>query len=491
MKRKADEISGSQPSEDASDRAQKYRKPGLVRVGCDEIGFWDGNRGGLGISGYHCHEVAWDCAANGVKLQRYGHVDLIEIPPHRLQEIRDSNRERCLADPLLPRCVADALRFITGSKTHFTHAQKLCQQGGRTLFNKGEVPIRWRDGDTEGAEIMSRGPLCAIYDSKLLDDPEALRALASDDNLNASVQWGEDEMQAYGRVHEVVERLAPSQDPPEESYGTVLASLEVSGLGKFSADDWTQLIALRMQLPDNISKVLQACQFGVCAGRVRVKPHDFGLAAKLDPRAPWTKVAIMLWQYIGSMDQKDIGATTLTFQGRKETQAKKLQADVMKELVREMRFVRSVDGFIRSMLSTYSQPTSHEPKGVTSNELLVVRGLFLANCGRYIIKVGTQLDQACKKAAMKNTPLSPQGRLDVVDRECVGKLAKLESYLREKLVEKKLYSELSLPARVHPTDDASARATTAPSQAVKLEVGLPSSSKVAACVVATTYVRRY
>ena len=80
--------------EDAGDRVQKHRKPGLVRIPLDKIGFWPGNRGGLGVASHHVHEVAWDCIANKTKLQRYGHVDLIEIPAEYLQQIRTANRKR-------------------------------------------------------------------------------------------------------------------------------------------------------------------------------------------------------------------------------------------------------------------------------------------------------------------------------------------------------------------------------------------------------------
>ena len=58
--------------EDAGDRAQKRRKMGHMRIPLDKIGFWDCNRGGLGISAHHAHEVAWDCLANKTKLERYG-----------------------------------------------------------------------------------------------------------------------------------------------------------------------------------------------------------------------------------------------------------------------------------------------------------------------------------------------------------------------------------------------------------------------------------
>ena len=101
--------------EDAGDRAQRQRRPGLVRIPLDKIGFWPGNRGGLGISAHHVHEVAWDCLANKTKLQRYTCVDLIEIPEECLKAIRDENRERCEADSLMPRLSAK-IQFVCASK---------------------------------------------------------------------------------------------------------------------------------------------------------------------------------------------------------------------------------------------------------------------------------------------------------------------------------------------------------------------------------------
>ena len=59
--------------EDAGDRAQKRRKMGQMRISLDRIGFWDANRGGLGLSSDHVHEMAWDCLANKTKIERYGH----------------------------------------------------------------------------------------------------------------------------------------------------------------------------------------------------------------------------------------------------------------------------------------------------------------------------------------------------------------------------------------------------------------------------------
>ena len=443
--------------EDAGDRAQKHRKTGLVRIPLDKIGFWQHNRGGIGINSHHVHEVAWDCKANKTKLQRYQHVDIIEIPQDCSKQFLDANRERCTADNLMPRFSPD-ITYVCASKTHFVHAQKLAKEGCRSIFNNGNVPIRWQEADTEGALILEQGPLCALYTSDLLHDLDATHALAADDNLNAGVQ-------AFGRVHEMMERLglegmaAPSQ-VNGATVDVLIASLQVAGLGKFSCDEWKHLIALRVSLPGSVAKVLQACQFGVCAGRVRVRPSDFGLSAKLDPRAPWAKVSLMLWQYIGSIDGRCVDANATTFVGRTEVTAKKMNGDCINELVGEPSLVCSVDSFIKQMMSKYAQPQSCESMVCIQKELLIARGELMANCGRYLLKVGHALETAAKREISKQGVLAPRERIGIVERESKGRLSRLEDFFRRELLKRKLYAEDALPQAAFPME-----VVTAPSQA--------------------------
>ena len=174
MKRKS-------PLQDAIARAQKHRKPGLMRVNLDEIGFWEMNRNRLGVSSRHLHFLACHIKDEMTQLQRYQYVDLIEIPEESLQKVLQVNRDRCEADPLMPR-FSSKIRYVCMTKTHFVHAHKLAKDGTHTVYNTGEDPVRWQDADTEGAQIIEHGPLCAIYSSRLLQDIDAARALASEEN---------------------------------------------------------------------------------------------------------------------------------------------------------------------------------------------------------------------------------------------------------------------------------------------------------------------
>lgn len=479
MKRAREESAPSQaPLEDAGDRAQKRRKAGNVRISLDEIGFWPENRGGVGLSSYHAHEVAWDCKSNKTKLTRYGHVDLVEIPKELLEQIRNFNRDRCESDSMMPNFARNMV-YVCASKTHFAHAHKLKKDGGRTLFDEGRESITWQEDDTEGNLIETLGPVCAIYDSSLFYDKAAMQALSSEDNLNASVQWAEDEMQAFGRVHLLMESQARSQEEQKVAAPKLIDLLQVSGLGKFSVHDWNHFIALRAALPAAMAKVFTTCQFHICAGRVSVKAQDFGITATLDPRWPWPMVCIMLWQYIGSLDlnTKKVPTSGTPFQGRREKWAKKLQKEVVSELANEPQFLCSVEEFVKAMLQTYSKPSGGlQPQ----QELLLIRGEFLANCGRFLLKVANALYQAGAKAAMRKATLTPGQRSTIVEQECVNTFARAEEFLRKKLLLKNLYAEGSLPQPLYEFAGRGATPAVAPSQATSIEVCLESHDAVSA-----------
>ncbi len=175
MKRKS-------PHEDALARAKQYCKPDLARVNLDEIGFRETNRGGLGVSSNLIQFLANDIKDKMTQRQRYEYVDLIKIPKESLQKVLQVNRDRCEADPLMPR-FSSKIRYVCITKTHFVHAHKLAKDGTHTLYNRGEDPVRWQDADTEGAQIIEHGPLCAMYSRRMFKDIEAADAVANQDNI--------------------------------------------------------------------------------------------------------------------------------------------------------------------------------------------------------------------------------------------------------------------------------------------------------------------
>ena len=101
------------------------------------IGFHPGNRGTLGVGGWHMHDVAMDCATNGISLRRYNSVDICKIPLKDLPWIREANRLKCRQEPLMPRFSED-ITHVCLTCTHFVHAIKLAADGGWTLWNKAD-----------------------------------------------------------------------------------------------------------------------------------------------------------------------------------------------------------------------------------------------------------------------------------------------------------------------------------------------------------------
>ena len=72
---------------DPLERATSYREEGNVRKHLKAFGYHEDNRGTLGISSYHVHEVAWSCL-DGVLEKRYKVVDAVRVPEAALKDWR-------------------------------------------------------------------------------------------------------------------------------------------------------------------------------------------------------------------------------------------------------------------------------------------------------------------------------------------------------------------------------------------------------------------
>ena len=102
------------------------------------------------------------------------------------------------------------------------------------------------------------------------------------------------------------------------------------------------------------------------------------------------------------------------------------------------------------MIQQYTPPPTNESRQAVASELLNARGAMLANCGRYILKVGAVLDQAAKKASSKDDDLTPAAREEVLRAEADNKINKIEDCFRRDLLKKKLYTEDGIPPARHP-----------------------------------------
>ena len=80
----------------AVDRAEKYRRSGVVRMRVGRMGFLPMNRGGMGMAPMHAHDVARDRMDNGTSPNRYGAVKLVKLSACWQGMVRAENQKKCV-----------------------------------------------------------------------------------------------------------------------------------------------------------------------------------------------------------------------------------------------------------------------------------------------------------------------------------------------------------------------------------------------------------
>jgi hypothetical protein len=452
--------------EDAADRAERHRKHAQQRVNLRQVGFWPKNRGGVGVSSTHIHEVCSDIRTNKIRRQRYEPLQLLAVPEGpMLEKFKAANKSKCTSDPLMP-AFSEEMKYVAATKTHFVHACKLFCEGSHHFYNKPQNPkIRFKAGDKEAAEIQSEGILAVIYGETIWNDMGAVEALCAIGNFNAQIDQSEDEMQAFGRINELVNRLPGVALKDARACDIVLKELqEASGLGHFPPEQWKHLIALRLTLPASWAKMMMTVQFHSEGGRIRLKSTNFKEVSKLYIDAPWVKVAIMLYGYglndssQGSHKRKademtgSSDATDISFVERSETYARDVSVGCLKELKAEVWLQQRFELFIKNAITHYGNPdlTACDDSGdFAMTALINARGRFLARCGGRIIRTSSVLFEKVKEKKQVNQTLSPAEREAVLCRKQVEQhLAKLETSFRESLVKYRMFHQNSLPGRM-------------------------------------------
>ena len=395
-------------------------------------------------------QVAWSCVANGTKRQRYREVSLVRVPEGDLNEWREANRERCEADALMPR-FAPGMRYGCVTKTHFTHAQKLTQDGGRTLFNEGKVSIKVNEDSQEGYKILEEGVVCCVYNEKLWKDKPALYTLMRTDNEDADVELNEDEIQALGRVESAVSACEAVKTGTEAlTIDVVLKRMkENGGLGAFTEEHTKVLIGFRLPLLPAISSSFRNIVFQQVCGRVRVVMADYHAIAPLDPRAMWAKVAILVHQYLRTLAEKfPPGATisSVSYSSRSSVAARCLPRKAMKQLELEGVFLKGVEGDITKLFRTYPV----RKPGV--EKVMRARSALLDRFGKQILKVASDLDAAFTKAEALAKKLTAAERQSIIDTSMQGKRSLIEQFYVATILESEEASFSEKPQPIFPVE---------------------------------------
>jgi len=89
---------------------------GVRPIPLHEIGTYPENRGRLGVSAFHVHEVAASIVNDGFSSNRYRDCTVVRVPTTELAEFRSFNADMAAACPLLPPCSEDKLIYAALTK---------------------------------------------------------------------------------------------------------------------------------------------------------------------------------------------------------------------------------------------------------------------------------------------------------------------------------------------------------------------------------------
>ena len=292
-----------------ADRAEKYLdpiQPGRVHIG--QINYHEYNRGGQGIMPMHAQDVALGICKSGTSKRRYKSVRLVVVPEAAVKTWLSAIQKKIKRSSLLAKFQAPSHAgplYATLNCTHFVGAQRLILEGGRRHKDQpGGQRFRLREDDLEGGLIQSQGVIATVYSAELWDDPAALLAIMREDNLDAEINKGETELDAFGLVSRVVSDLAAGfeQAGKEIKAAEVMAKVEELGYGDMAEKDWQHLVTFRLFLGNAHADMLLDCLFQVCNGRVKIVPKTYTEIHNLHPKSyAWPKVFLMVETYCGEL----------------------------------------------------------------------------------------------------------------------------------------------------------------------------------------------
>ena len=125
------------------------------------------------------------------------------------------------------------------------------------MFDDGRRPIKLNDEDTEGKALQQYGITSTVYGPDLWDDAAAMRAIMSEDNLDADCRLGESELDAFGRVHALVETMGA----PSTTINEVMNELENVGFGNMQPTDMRILVTFRLNISRANAEIFKIVSF--------------------------------------------------------------------------------------------------------------------------------------------------------------------------------------------------------------------------------------
>ena len=117
-------MSSGVPTSSIAERARaKWSTGGLQFIHLNMLGTIPWNRGRLGVSSFHVHEVVESIRSDGLSRHRYRDATVVRVPAQHLEEFRKFNRDMCDGDDQLPPFSAE-MKYVLLTKNHLVHALK-------------------------------------------------------------------------------------------------------------------------------------------------------------------------------------------------------------------------------------------------------------------------------------------------------------------------------------------------------------------------------
>ena len=369
----------------------KHSTRGIQYISADLLGIAPFNRSGLGVSGYHVHEVCQSIRSDGLSRRRYNACVVVKVPEEKLQEFHDFNKALLESDDLLPPYSA-SMRYACLTKNHFVSAVKLFKCASVALHGTKEL-IKPNPQDTQLSEHLSEGVACEVFSPDLwLHDVEGMMSIIGEDNFDAATNMAASEMEVLQTMRRMLDDLKKKASGPDggsaasglsdgDRFRSVLASaIQIFGTQTFSEADLLHLYNYALRVPTSLVENLAQIHFAIIpAALLRVRPIDFGQLAAVDASHPYVKVVIIVSQYLAMIAG---GAGRLCRQpGGGAVYCSQVPKKALDALKDKPEGKIAVEAFVKQLLKGYKVCI----ETAIPKQLLFTRAKLFHRCGKLVL----------------------------------------------------------------------------------------------------------
>ena len=375
----ANEAPAPAPTASLAEKARsQFSSGGIQFIPVELLGTVPCNRSGLGVSGFHVHEVALSIKADGLSKRRYRDASVVKVPPSELDSFRAFNKRMCESDDLLPP-FSPAMRYACLTKNHFVHALKLYRSGSTLLHGTREL-IKPNPADKQLEQHLSEGVACEVLREELWgEDPKGLEAIVGEDNMDAAVEMAASEIEVLQALRRMLDDTKGEKDPNKRFRMVMNQAKARFGTQAYSEGDMVNLFNFAVRVPTALVDNLCQVHFAVIPGALlRVRPLEFGHLAKLDKAHPYVKVALAISMYFGAIASG--GGALRRQSGGVAAFAPGVKKDVLEKMGLDR--LQAAETFLTAVLKHYKV----NMETVYSKALLHARGKLFHRAGQLLQK---------------------------------------------------------------------------------------------------------